>query len=437
MTETARPPSPDGVPLLGNGMAFSRDPFTAMREWAEIGPVVQLDFPGRSQYMITEPSLIRDVLVERQEAFTIGQRQRETFRGIEDNAITASTGEQWARRRTALHPGFTWDGIQAYGDRMAERAAQHVDRWADGDSIDLLTEMRLLAVRILGDTLLGIEMDGREDVVFETADAMIDWADFRRFGNLFPDWMPTPTQRRFNRAVDRLDRFIDDVLESHSRDGSDVCSVLLDAYDRGDLSWDEVRDNAAGLMLGGHDSTATAFTYAWYELSRHPAVKQTAVDEVEAAVDDRRPGVDDFDALERTHDVVRETLRLYPPTWAVSRETTEPARLGGYALPTGTQLVLPQWVVHRDERFWDDPDEFDPSRWRQPTDRPEYAYFPFSGGPRHCIGMRFARLELVLALATMLPRVSLGVTVDGDLSFTPSLSLRPEVDIEATVHRPR
>lgn len=435
MSETARPPSPDGVPILGNGMAFSRDPFAAMREWAKQGPVVRLDFPGRSQYLVTDPELVRQVLVEGQDVFTIGQRQRETFRGIEDNAITASTGGQWARRRKALQPAFTWEGIRDYGDRMAERASDHTSRWDDGDTIDLLAEMRLLTVRILGDTLLGIDMEGREAVVLEAADALVAWADFRRFGHLLPDWVPTPTQRRFDRAIARLDRYIDDVLEDHPRGDSDVASVLLEAYEDGELSWDEVRDNTAGLMLGGHDSTAVAFTYAWYELSRHPGVRTDVVAEVETVVGDGLPSASDFDALELTRRVVDETLRLYPPTWAVSRESTEPVTLGEYDLPAGAQLVLPLWVLHRDERFWDAPAQFDPSRWSADTDRPEYAYFPFSGGPRHCIGMRFALLELVLGLATMVGRVSMDVAVEGPLSFTPSLSLRPEPDITATVHR--
>jgi cytochrome P450 len=173
---------------------------------------------------------------------------------------------------------------------------------------------------------------------------------------------------------------------------------------------------------------------------------------VEAVVGDGLPGADDFDDLTRTRNVVRETLRLYPPAWAVNREATEPVSLGGYKIPADAQVMMPQWVVHRDDRFWDDPETFKPSRWdgevrctsdasgeqsepRAAADRPEYAYFPFSGGPRHCIGMRFARLELVLALATMVGRVDLDVSVAEPLTFTPSLSLRPETDVKATVRR--
>lgn len=435
MSESKQPPTPDGVPVLGNGLAFSRDPFGAMQEWAEQGDVVRLNFPTGSQYMVTDPELIKQVLVENQAAFTIGQRQRETFEGIEDNAVTATTGDRWQRLRKGLQPAFTWDGIQAFGDRMAERTADHVDRWEEGDRFGLLREMRLLTVRILGDTLLGIDIKGDEEVVLEAADALVAWANFSRFGHLLPDWIPTPTQRRFDRAVSELDDYVDDTLENHDRDGADVCSVLLAAHERGELSWEEVRDNTAGLLLAGHDSTAVALTYAWYELSRHPEIHDSLSDEVATIVRDRLPDTDDFDALDQTWNFVRETLRLYPPTWAVNREATEATTLGEYEISPGTQVVMPQWVLHRDERFWKDPETFDPSRWERDTDRPEYAYFPFSGGPRHCIGMRFARLELVLALSTMVNRVDLDISIMEPLTFSPSLSLRPETDIKATVHR--
>ncbi|ELZ81932.1 cytochrome P450 [Haloferax elongans ATCC BAA-1513] len=139
--------------------------------------------------------------------------------------------------------------------------------------------------------------------------------------------------------------------------------------------------------------------------------------------------------LEQTRNVVSETLRLYPPTLAVTRQATEPVTLAGYDLPAGAQFLLPQWPVHRDERYWDEPTTFDPSRWQEPESRPGYAYFPFSAGPRNCVGMHFARTELTLILATILDRVELDVSMDGPLTFTPSLQLRPETDIEATVKR--
>ena len=436
MNRTKIPPTPDGLALLGNGLEFSRDPFGAMTGWAKQGDLVRLRFPGQVLYMVTEPDLVEQVLMENEAVFTVGRQQRETFRGIEDDAVTANSGDRWKRLRKGLQPAFTWDGIRGYGLQMAERTADQVGRWDAGDRFDLLEEMRLLTLRILGDTLLGVDMEGDEAVVKDAADALVDRADPRRFGQLLPDWVPTPTQRRFERSIGKLDAYVEEVLADRSSGDGDVGSVLLAAHERGDLSMAEVRDNLTALLLAGHDTTAVTLTYAWYELSRHPEVRESLAAEAEAVIGEGLPDVYDFDALQRTQNVVEETLRLYPPTWSVNREAVERVSLGGYEVSAGTQLMMPQWVLHRDDRFWDDPETFDPTRWERETNRPEYAYFPFSGGPRHCIGMRFARLELVLALATMVSRVDLDVSTPEPLTFRPSLSLRPETDVEATVRRP-
>lgn len=430
---SADPPTPDGAPLLGNGLAFSRDPFGALERWAELGSVVHLSFPGQSLYMVTDPALIEQLLVTNESAFTIGRQQRETFSGIEDDAVSATTGDHWKRLRKSLRPAFTWNGIREYGPQMADRTATHLERWDDGEQVDLLNEMRLLTLRILGDTLLGIDIEGDEAVVRDAADALLARTDPRRFGRLLPEWVPTPTDRRFERAVERLDAYVAGVLADRSPGTDDVASVLLAAHDRGDLSLAEAQDNLTALLLAGHDSSAVALTYAWYELSRHPAIRESLCEEVDAVLDGDRFTPGDFDALTQTRHVVDEVLRLYPPVWAVNRELTEPLALGGYELPTGAQVMCPQWVVHRDERFWEAPTTFDPSRWDHESDRPEYAYFPFSGGPRHCIGMRFARLELVVALATVLDRVTLDVSTTEPLTFAPTLSLQPETELETTV----
>ncbi len=435
--EAPSPPTPEGVPLLGNGLAFSRDPVGAMEEWATLGDVVRIETPGLTTYMVTDPAAIERILADDHERFTISEAQRETFRGVEDDAVTTTTGERWTRLRSALRPAFTRDALDRYSDRMTATTAAFVDEWDDGERIDLYRELRLLTVNVLADALLDIDVRGREDVVMDAADALVDRANFRRPGQLLPDWIPTPTQRRFERTVGELDEFVDGIIDERrgSESADDVCSVLLDAHADGKLTLAEVRHNVVALLLAGHDSPSVALTYVWYLLEEHPDVYESLREEYRDVVGDGRPDAESYDDLERTRNVVTEALRLYPPTLGVSRQSTEPVTLSGYELPAGAQLLLPQRVVHRDERFWDDPTTFDPARWAEPTDRPEYAYFPFSGGPRNCIGAQFARRELTLVLATMLGRVDLDVSMDGPLRFTPSLQLRPENDIEATVAR--
>jgi cytochrome P450 len=434
---TPSPPTPEGLPLLGNALAFSRDPVGAMDDWASLGDVVRIETPGLTTYMVTSPELIERILVEDHGRFTISEAQRETFRGVEDHAVTTTTGARWKRLRRALRPVFARDALDRYGDRIASTTAAYVEEWDDGERIDLYRELRLLTVNVLGDTLLDVDVRGNEDVVMDAADALVDRANFRRPGQLLPDWIPTPTERRFERTVGALDEFVDDVIDERRRSepGEDACSVLLDAHAAGELTLAEVRHNVVAMLLAGHDSPSSALTYAWYLLGDYPDVYESLREEYHEVVDGERPDTESYADLDRTRNVVAEALRLYPPTLGVSRQATEPVTLAGYELPEGAQFLLPQWVLHRDERFWEDPTAFAPSRWQDPPERPEYAYFPFGGGPRNCVGAPFARRELTLVLATMVGRVELDVSADGPLRFTPSLQLRPETGIEATVTR--
>jgi cytochrome P450 len=438
MSGTEQPPTPPGLPILGNGLAFSRNPVEAMESWASQGDLVRLQFMGESMYLVVHPELIKRILVDDQEKYSIGPEQQQTFEGIEDHAMTTATGDRWKRLRRAAHPAFTRERISAYGDSMAAVTARFVDEWDDGEAFDLHAEMRRLTVQILGETLLNEDLRGREDVVVEAADAFIDRTDFSRPGQMLPDWVPTPTDRRFRRAVDRLDGFVDELVAERGAgpdaDG-DVCEILLDAHEAGDLTLPEVRHNLVAFLLAGHESPSGALTRIWYLLEDHPEVYDSLREEYDRVVDGDRPSVEAYGDLEHTRHVVKESLRLYPPTTGVNRQATEPVTLDGYELPAGAQFMIPQWLPHRDERFWDDPEVFDPERWQKDVDRPAYAYFPFSGGPRGCIGDDFAKQELTLALATMVGRVDLDVQADGPLTFVPSIQLRPATTMTATVRR--
>ncbi|OYR48021.1 MULTISPECIES: cytochrome P450 [unclassified Halorubrum] len=439
MNQTESPPTPDGLPVIGHGVAFSRDPTAAMESWASHGDLVELSFLGEPMYFVTGPEIIKQILVEKQRKFSIGPEQRETFSGIEDEAMTTATGDKWKRLRRAAHPAFTRESIASYGDRMAAVTAQLVDEWDDGERFDVHDEMRRLTVQILGETLLNEDLRGREDIVTNAADALVDRTNFRRPGQLLPEWIPTPTDRRFRRTVRRLDRFVESLVEERrSREPTsdeDVCAILLAAHEDGDLTLSEVKQNLVAFLMAGHESPAGALTRAWYVLGERPDVYESVRDEYDEVVDGDRLTVEGYDALEYTRHVVDETLRLYPPTTGINRQATEPVSLAGYQLPAGARFLIPQWVPHRDERFWDAPETFDPERWTTDTDRPEYAYFPFSGGPRTCIGDDFAHQELTLALATMAGRVDLDITADGPLGFTPSVQLRLTTNITAQVSR--
>lgn len=437
MSGTDSPPKPAGTPVFGHALEYARDPIGAIEKFGATGDIVEVDTPIQSFYLVTGPDMIQEILVRNHEQFTIGPAQQESFRGITDNAVNMSTGEAWNRRRRAIRPPFTGDTVEAYRDRMIEEAVDSVRAWEDGETFDLHREMRLFTLRMLTDTLLGIDVRGDEEIIIAASDALIDRANLRRMGRYLPDWIPTPTDRRFERTVRTLDAFVGECIDHHRQNdrGDDVCSVLLRAADHGMVTETEVRHNLVGLLLAGTSSPGGTLLHAWRLLTDHPSVLEQLRTEYDAVVDGDHLAPEHVDELQQVADVVSETLRLYPPTVGVNRLATDPVSVGGYDFPAGTQFILPQWVPHRDERFWDDPAQFDPSRWQRDTDRPQFAYFPFSGGPRFCPGKKVARQELTIALAEMIGHVDLDITVTKPIEFTPSMTLRPATDHHAQVNR--
>lgn len=437
MSDTQSIHIPSKLPVFGHGIEYARDPISAIEKWGRQDDIVRLEYPGQSFYLVTGPSYIQEILVKKHNSFTIGPAQRASFEGITDHAVNMSTGDDWNRRRKAINPVFTGDTVESYRERMISEVKTSVDSWVDGETFDLHHRMRITTMRMLIDTLLGIDIRGDEDVVIEASDSLIDRANFRRPGRYLPDWIPTPTDRRFEQRVRTLNEYVADRISDrrNAELGADVCSVLLRASDRGVLSDREVQHNIVGLLLAGTSSPGGTLTHAWRLLDEHPSVCQSLRAEYEAVAGDNGLTPESVDELTATANVINETLRLYPPTVGVNRQATEPVTVGGYQFDEGAQFIMPQWVPHRDKRFWDEPESFDPDRWEHDRNRPQFSYFPFSGGPRFCPGKKVARQEMRIALAEMVGNVQLDISVDGEVAFTPSMTLRPKTPHHATVCR--
>jgi cytochrome P450 len=258
---------------------------------------------------------------------------------------------------------------------------------------------------------------------------------------LVPEWAPTRENREFADAVATLEGVIDDLLEQRegtiedgptavSESGAepmDLTSILLRARDRGEQSEKQLRDELMTMLLAGHDTTALALSYTLYLLSEHSEARERHLAEIDDVVGNERATAGHARKLEFTDRVVRESMRLYPPVYAIFREPQVDVKLGGYRVPAESAVMLPQWVVHRSERYWDEPEQFDPSRWlpENRRDRPRFAYFPFGGGPRHCIGKQFAELEAKLVLAALGKRFSMEY-VGPELELRGSLTMHPQ-----------
>jgi len=450
-TGTDRPPGPDGWPLLGITPHYARDPFGSIERWHErYGDVVHLPFPVSPVCMVTDPDLIEQVLVTDSDRYVRGAMTERVFGDLEEEAISVSEGEQWRRQRQLLQPVFSRDRITEYARVMVDYADDLADEWSEGDEVDVGDASSELTLRILAKALFDLDVREEAPVIREAANALVAKADFGSKDAYLPDWMPTKTNRRFRRATTGLHELIEELIDERQAElerggaSDDVLARLLTAgTEDGEiaLSREEVRDNMIALLLAGHDTSATALTYAWFLLANHPRAKEALHDELEAVLGGGRPSPEDVFALEYTEAVVRETLRLYPPSFAVLREPTEDVRIGDHHVRAGTTVMCPQWILHRDGRYFEYPHEFRPDRWIADGDRPgiadeipEYAYFPFGGGPRHCLGMRFAMMELQLVLATMAQQVDLELLSPEEPTPSASITTRPREAIRMRVH---
>ncbi|MFC4408569.1 cytochrome P450 [Haloarchaeobius iranensis] len=435
------PPGPDGLPVLGNTLQFTSDPAAFYDELASYGDVVGYSVARQRMTTVLHPDLVEQVLVTESDSF--GKWDLSDFGNqFAPEGLLLTEGEQWREQRTQAQPAFQLDRIRSYGDAMAGYARDMVEEFDDGETVAANERFSELTLRILADSLLDLDVDGSEAgaAITRAARALNERADPDGLSTFVPTWVPTPSNRRYKRAMGEfeatVDRLIAERRDADADEHDDLLAMLMQAGDGGDgMSDTELRDTMLTFLFAGHETTSLALTYTTYLLAEHPDVADRLRAEVDEAVDGDRPDTFDVFGLELLDRVCSESMRLYPPAYVIFREAREDVELGGYEIPADTKLTLPQFRIHRDGRWYDAPDEFRPERW---TDRfeeslPEYAYFPFGGGPRHCIGMRFAMLELKLVLATLVRHCRFEYVADEPPQPRFAASYQPEDDVRLRV----
>jgi cytochrome P450 len=312
---------------------------------------------------------------------------------------------------------------------MTDHAETLVDGWSAGDVVDIREEMAALTVKIIAEAMFEATLDDETTATIQAALEPLGARfepDARRF--LLPNWLPTAENRDFHDAIGTLEDILDDIVAERramGTDGDDLLGVLLRAQERGEQTDRQLRDELVTMLLAGHDTTALTLTYTFFLLDQNPEVRRKLYAELDDVGDD--PTFADVRNLEYTDRVLNEAMRLYPPVYTLFRESTEPVELAGYDLPEGALCMLPQWVVHRSPRYYDDPETFDPDRWlpERARERPRFAFFPFGGGPRICIGKQFSLLESKLILAAVASEFELERVDDEPLELRPSLTMHP------------
>ncbi|HYA98069.1 MAG TPA: cytochrome P450 [Methylomirabilota bacterium] len=395
------------------------------------GDIVTLRYLNYRIFFISHPDLIEEVLVTQSKKFFKGRILRANRR-LFGNGLLTSEGDFWLRQRRLAQPAFHRARIATYAETMVRYAKRHLDSWRDGRELDVHQEMMGLTLQIVAKTLFDADVAGDAREVGRALEVLMHLNTNFRNLVLIPAWVPTPRNIRSLLAVRRLDRIIYRIIEqrrSSGRDAGDLLSMLLAARDEdGSRMTDrQLRDEVITIFLAGHETTAINLSWTWWLLARHPRVEAKLHAELDSQLAGRSPSMDDLPRLPYLDRVLAESLRLYPPAWGMARLAVEEAEIGGYRIPRGAGISFSQWVVHRDPRWYDNPEEFRPERWENDLVKriPRFAYFPFGGGPRQCIGNGFAQMEAALILATIAQRFRLRLVPDHPVVPMPTITLRP------------
>ena len=439
------PPGPRGRWLSGHLPDFRRDRLNFFANCARTyGDVVAVRFGPRRVYIVSHPRDIEEVLVHRARDFRkhFALRLNPVVLG---NGLLTSEGDFWLKQRRLIQPAFQRSRLTAYVPDMANAAEKVLGSWSAGETRDIAAEMMRLTLMIAAKTLFGADVGEEARDVGAALEVLLE--RFRvRFASLFwlPSWLPTPGKIRFDRAVRRLDdiiyRFIHQRRQSREQ-RTDLLSILLHARDEDDgsrMTDKQLRDEAMTLFLAGHETTALTLSWTWYLLAENPRVQEKLAAEVDAILGGKVPTADDLPRLHYAEQVIQESMRVLPAIYTIGREALHDCELGGYQVPKGTTLLMSQWIVHHDGRFYEQPQEFRPERWGEEKIKglPRFAYFPFGGGPRQCIGNTFALMEAVLVLAMIAQRYRFTLLPGHPVEPSPTFTLRPRFGIKANI-RPR
>jgi cytochrome P450 len=442
----AAPPGPKGHWLTGNLKEFVGDRLGFLTACARrYGDCVALRLGPKRVMLLNHPDLVEEVLVAQNRRFIKHFALRRTRRTL-GNGLLTSEGDFWRRQRRLAQPAFHRDRLAAYGTAMVASAERMLQSWADGQARDAQADMMRLTLEIVARTLFGADIAdqaGDASAAMETLLACFT----ARVGKMLPlpESVPTPTNLRLRRAARRLDRIVFDIVAARragGEDRGDLLSLLLHAQDEDDgrrMTDHQLRDELMTLFMAGHETTANTLAWVWFLLSENPQAEARLHAELDRVLGDRPPTPADLPRLSYTDCVVTEALRVYPTVWLLGREAIEPCTIGGYGVPVGTTLYMSQWVLHRDARFFDEPETFRPERWEDGLARrlPRYAYFPFGGGPRICIGNAFAQMEAVLLLATIARRYRLALAPGATVTPLPTMTLRPQDGVRVVLSRRR
>lgn len=445
MPATIHPPGPrQSFPLSGI-FAYRRGPLPFFQSLAErYGDISYFRLGPQPAFFFNHPDYIKEILVTNHQNFMKGLALQRAKRLLGEGLLT-SEGEFHRRQRRLAQPAFHRLRIASYAAVMTDYASQTSEGWRDGATLDISEEMMRLTLGIVGKTLFDADVVSDAQEVGEAMTVVMDL--FNTITVPFFDLLqklPLPQFRRFDSAKLRLDAIIYRLIEERRRgkqDHGDLLSMLLLAQDTegdgGQMTDAQLRDELMTIFLAGHETTANALTWTWYLLSQNPEVETKLHAEIDEVLSGKLPAFEDVARLKYTEMVLAESMRLYPPAWAVGRMALNDFEIGGYVVPKKSLVLMSQYVMHHDARYFAEPLRFDPERWLPEAreSQPQFSYFPFGGGPRRCIGEGFAWMEGILLIAALAREWQMRLVPNHPVELKPVITLRPKHGMRMIVTR--
>ncbi|MFY9801656.1 MAG: cytochrome P450 [Candidatus Acidiferrales bacterium] len=439
------PPGPKGLPLLGLALQVLRDPLATLRRLArEYGDIVCIPVLNQRRILLNHPDYIAQVCVVQHAKFHKSTLTKDVTQRLLGQGLLISEGDFWRRQRRLAQPAFHRSRVNSYGCTMVECAEKRMLQWRDGDTRDITQEMMAMTLDIAVRTLFGSTLQSEAEKVGDSLGFLMRYSLRKARSPIsIPENWPTPANRRAARATQFLDSLVYGIIKARQEEGNsnhheDLLAMLMSAMDEDgtQMTPRQLRDESMTLFLAGHETTALTLSWACYLLSENPAAEARLHEELHGVLGGRAPQVADFERLPYLRAVVNETLRLYPAAYIVARTSIAPCTVAGYDFPADTTMIMAQWVMHRDPRYFDDPEAFRPERWLDGLENrlPAGAYFPFGDGPRRCIGQGFALLESALVLATIAQKYSFKLVPGHPVIPEPLVTLRAKHGIRMTFH---
>lgn len=436
MAAAVYPPGPKGRLLVGVYPEFRRNPAAfLLRVAREYGDIAYFRLNAQHMFLLSRPEYVQDILVTHQRKFEKSRIMKRSKVLLGEGLLT-SEGDFHMRQRRLAQPAFHRERLINYSTAMVECADREQSRWTAGEMRDIHEAMTRLTLTIVARTLFSVDIESSAAEIGQVMKSVVKMFDMLvlPFSDLLQK-LPIPTMRRFEKARDFLDSTIYGFINERRASGvdrGDLLSMLLLAQDeQGDhtgMTDKQVRDEALTLFLAGHETTANALTWTWYLLSQHADVRNRFQSELSDVLGGRTPTFDDIPKLRYAEMVLAESMRLYPPAWAITRLVMEPHTIDGIEMPAGSIAIMCPYIIHRNPHFYPDPERFDPDRWTPEAkeQRPRLSYFPFGAGPRICIGERFAWMEGVLLLATIGQKWRMTLDPEQVVEISPQITLRPK-----------